>query len=182
MITTTEPIATRRAEDLDVLIFDNGADLGARAAADLAPLIGAAIAARGYASIIVATGNSQLQFMAALRERNDIAWDRVYVFHMDEYPGMDENHPASFRRYIRENLTDIVHPRAFFGIVGDAADVDTELQRYTALLAQYPPDATVMGIGENGHLAFNDPPADFETDQVIRWVELDEACRRQQSG
>src|SRR3954454_17253744 len=95
---------------------------------------------------------------------------------------MDESHPASFRRYIRDNLTDIVHPRAFFGIEGDAPDVDAELQRYAALLAQYPPDATVMGIGENGHLAFNDPPADFETDEVIRWVELDEACRLQQAG
>lgn len=177
-----EPVATRRSGELQVLIFDNAADLGARAAADLAPLIAQAIAERGYASIIVATGNSQLQFMEALRKRDDIAWDKVYVFHMDEYPAMSDDHPASFRRYIRKNLTDIVHPRAFFGIEGDAPDLDAELQRYAGLLAQYPPDATIMGIGENGHLAFNDPPADFEIADVIRWVDLDDACRRQQWG
>lgn len=182
MAASTEPIARRRAGDLEVMIFDNGADLGARAAADLAPIIAQSIAARGYASIVVATGNSQLQFMQALRQRDGIEWGKVYVFHMDEYPGLAESHPASFRRYIRHNLTDVVRPRAFFGIEGDASDLDAEMQRYAGLLQQYPPDATVMGIGENGHLAFNDPPADFHSKKTIQWVDLDEACRRQQAG
>jgi glucosamine-6-phosphate deaminase len=182
MAVTAKPIAARQYGDLQVLIFDTGADLGAWAAANLAQTIAVSIAARGYASIIVATGNSQLQFMRALRERNDIQWNQVYVFHMDEYPDLSAQHPASFRRYIRQNLTDVVRPRAFFGIEADALDVDAELRRYTDLLKQYPPDVTVMGIGENGHLAFNDPPADFHTERTIQWVTLDEACRRQQLG
>ena len=182
MVSSPQPIATRQVDELRVLIFDNGADLGARAAADLAPILAESIAARGYASLVVATGNSQLQFMEALRARDDVAWNNVYVFHMDEYPGLGTDHPASFRRYIRQNLTDVVRPRAFFGIEADGSDLDAELHRYTDLLKQYPPDVTVMGIGENGHLAFNDPPADFHTAKTIQWVDLDEQCRRQQLG
>ncbi len=181
MAASTEPIATRQVGDLRVMIFDSGADLGARAAGDLAPIIAESIAARGYASVIVATGNSQLQFMEALRGLDEIEWDKVYVFHMDEYPGLSEDHPASFRHYIRRNLTDVVQPRAFFGIHADASDVDGELRHYAELLKTYPPDVTVMGIGENGHLAFNDPPADFYTEKTIQRVSLDEACRRQQA-
>ncbi|MBC7256990.1 MAG: glucosamine-6-phosphate deaminase, partial [Chloroflexi bacterium] len=134
------------------------------------------------AAIIVATGNSQLRFMEALRQRQDIPWGRVRVFHMDEYCGMSADHPASFRRYIREKLTDWVHPLAFYEIQGDAPDLEAEMARYTALLRQYPPDVCVMGIGENGHLAFNDPPADFTTDKTIHIVTLDHACRMQQVG
>ena len=169
-------------DQLQVSIYPNTTVLAEHAAAELAPLIAASIAARGYASMIVATGNSQLAFMRALRQRDDIDWSHVYVFHMDEYPGLGPNHPASFRRYIRENLTDIVQPRAFFGMDGDASNVDQEIERYTELLTRYPPDITVMGIGENGHLAFNDPPADFYTAATVLWVTLDEACRRQQAG
>jgi glucosamine-6-phosphate deaminase len=176
------PISTRRYGHLPVATFADGAGLGARAAADLAPVIGASIAQRGLASLIVATGNSQLQFMAALRQRRDIDWGKVLIFHMDEYLGMSEDHPASFRRYLRQNLVNWVNPRAFYGIDGEAQDVAAEMQRYRDLLAQHPPDACIMGIGENGHLAFNDPPADFHTAEVIHIVKLDEACRRQQVG
>jgi glucosamine-6-phosphate deaminase len=167
---------------LQVYVFSDGADLAAKAAEDLASIIAGSVGKRGLASIIVATGNSQLQFMAALRQRSDIEWGKVVVLHMDEYLGMSERHPASFRRYIRHNLTDWVHPRDFFGIRGDARDVEAELRRYADLLRQYSPDGCVMGIGENGHLAFNDPPADFGTDAVIRVAELDAACRQQQVG
>jgi len=169
-------------DKLRVSIYRDTTALAEHAAAELAPLIAASIATRGYASVIVATGNSQLAFMRALRERDDIDWSHVYVFHMDEYPGLGPDHPASFRRYIRENLTDIVEPREFFGMDGDASNVDDEIERYTDLLARYPPDITVMGIGENGHLAFNDPPADFHTTATVLWVTLDDACRRQQAG
>ncbi len=176
------PVLTRQYGKLSVSIFENGAELGARAAADLAAIMAKSIAERGLASVILATGNSQLQFLEALRQRADIAWDKVVVLHMDEYLGMCEQHPASFRRYLHTHLVDLVHPRAFYGIQGDAPDVEAELQRYTALLNEYPADACVLGIGENGHLAFNDPPADFNTSRMVHVVHLDEACRRQQVG
>ncbi len=177
-----EPIRTFKVDQMPVLIFDSNESLGMRAASDLAAIISQAIADHGLASIILATGNSQLSFMKALRELEGIEWDKVVVFHMDEYLGMSPEHPASFPRYIREKLTDVVHPRAFYPIRGDASDVQAELERYASLLRQYPPDACVLGIGENGHLAFNDPPADFETDEVIHIVNLDERCRMQQVG
>jgi glucosamine-6-phosphate deaminase len=101
---------------------------------------------------------------------------------MDEYLGMSADHPASFRRYLRERLVSVVHPKAFYGIEGDAADVDAAIRRYTSLLERYPADICVMGIGENGHLAFNDPPADFTTSRIMHVVTLDDACRRQQVG
>jgi len=179
---TNRPFSTKRYDKLEVRIFADAAALGAAAADDLAAIIAEAVRERGLASVILATGNSQLRFMEALRQRQDIAWERVIVFHMDEYLGMEADHPASFRKYIREKLTDIVRPKAFYGVDGDAADVGQELARYTALLERHPADACVMGIGENGHLAFNDPPADFETTDTIHVVALDEACRRQQVG
>jgi glucosamine-6-phosphate deaminase len=99
---------------------------------------------------------------------------------MDEYLGMSDQHPASFARFIRENLANSVHPSAFLHIRGDSSDTDSELKRYTNLFRESPPDICVMGIGENGHLAFNDPPADFETKEVIHLVNLDNRCRTQQ--
>lgn len=167
---------------MPVTVYTDATALGAAAARDLAAIINQAIAANGEAAIILATGNSQLSFFRALRARDDIDWDCVRVFHMDEYLGMDETHPASFRRYLREQLVNIVHPCAFYGIEGDTHDVAEECRRYGALLESYPPVACVLGIGENGHLAFNDPPADFTTDKTIHVVALDAACRRQQVG
>jgi glucosamine-6-phosphate deaminase len=177
-----ELIETRQYDALRVHIFEDNIALAAYAVEELTPILEASIVRQGYTSIVLATGNSQLRLMEQLRGRRDIAWPNVIVFHMDEYLGMAEDHPASFRRYIREQLTDVVSPRAFFGMRGDAPDVEMELRRYAELLERYPPDATVLGIGENGHLAFNDPPADFTTDRLIQVVELDEACRRQQVG
>jgi glucosamine-6-phosphate deaminase len=167
---------------MPVHVFGSNAALGRRAADDLASILTSAIAERGEASVILATGNSQLTFMQALRALPGIDWSKIVVFHMDEYLGMSDQHPASFPLYIREKLTDHVQPRAFFPMRGDAPDVEAELARYRALLAQHPPDACVLGIGENGHLAFNDPPADFDTQAVIHVVDLDERCRMQQVG
>ena len=169
-------------ENLNVLTFDTAEDLASTAAADLAAILRQAIAGQGTAAAIFATGNSQLAFYHALRSRDDIAWDCVTVFHMDEYLGLSEQHPASFRRVMREQLVDPVGPRAFHGIAGDAPDVAAELERYAALLAAARPVACVLGIGENGHLAFNDPPADFTTGQSIHLVTLVESCRQQQVG
>ncbi len=179
---TVEPIRSLQVDQMPVLIFESNETLGVRAADDLAEILNQTIAERGLASLILATGNSQLKFMEALRVKEGIAWDKVVVFHMDEYLGMSDQHPASFPRYIRGNLTDHVHPRAFYAMRGDAPDVQAEMARYRSLLQQYPADACVLGIGENGHLAFNDPPADFETEAVIHVVELDERCRLQQVG
>ncbi|NLG26324.1 MAG: glucosamine-6-phosphate deaminase, partial [Chloroflexi bacterium] len=175
-------MSKRKYGEADVAVYANGADLGKQAAKDLTAILKQAVKEQGEAAIIVATGNSQLQFMQALRETSGIAWDKVRVFHMDEYVGMSDTHSASFRKYIRENLTDIVRPLAFYGVQGDAPDLEAELQRYTELLARYKPVAVVMGIGENGHLAFNDPPADFTTDKSIHVVTLDAKCRQQQVG
>jgi glucosamine-6-phosphate deaminase len=179
---TVQPIRSFQVDRMPVLVFESNEALGRRAANDLAEILSTAIAERGQASVILATGNSQLTFMQALRTLPGIDWQAVVVFHMDEYLGMSDDHPASFPLYIREKLTGHVQPHAFFPMRGDAPDVQAEMDRYRGLLAQYPPDACVLGIGENGHLAFNDPPADFETQAVIHVVELDERCRGQQVG
>ena len=171
-----------RYEKMQVNTYESIEALGSAAADDLADILRAAIAERGEASIIVATGNSQLSFMQALRAAQGIAWVKVTVFHMDEYLGMSDQHPASFRRYIREQLADIVHPRMFYGIEGDTEDIEAELARYASLLEEYRPVACVLGIGENGHLAFNDPPADFSADKIMGVVTLDEIARKQQVG
>ena len=130
--------------------------------------------------MILATGNSQLAFIGALRVKKELPWGRIVVFHMDEYLGMSEKHPASFARYIRERLVNFVHPAAFYPILGDSADANLEMKRYAELLTKFPPDLCVLGIGENGHLAFNDPPADFETKEILKIVNLDQKCRMQQ--
>jgi glucosamine-6-phosphate deaminase len=167
---------------LAVSVHPSNQSLGEAAAHNVAATLRAEIARQGEAAIILATGNSQLSFMRHLRQLPEIAWDKISVFHMDEYLGMDEAHPASFRHYIRQNLINHVHPRAFFGMAGDEATAEAEIERYTALLAQHRPCCCVMGIGENGHLAFNDPPADFETRATVHVVQLDHACRQQQVG
>jgi glucosamine-6-phosphate deaminase len=175
-------MSTAIYEQLRVQFFDTIEQLAAAAADDLSAVLRQVIAAQGEAAAIFATGNSQLMFYDQLCARGDIAWERVTVFHMDEYLGLSELHPASFRRYMREHLVDRVRPRAFYGIDGNASDVARELERYAGLLAAHRPVACVMGIGENGHLAFNDPPADFDTPSIIHVVTLADSCRRQQVG
>ncbi len=171
-----------RVDRMNVLIADGQTELGQIVARELGVLLTREIAARGEAAVILATGNSQLPYLAVLRELPGIAWEQVTILHMDEYLGMRAEHPASFRRFLREQLVDVVQPRAFHGMAGDATDIDAELARYTALLEVHQPVACVLGIGENGHLAFNDPPADFNTDLLVHVVMLDDACRRQQVG
>jgi glucosamine-6-phosphate deaminase len=172
----------RKYDKMEVRIFDSNAQAGAAAAHDLGEILRETIEAQGEAAIIVATGNSQLSFMEALRSEAGIAWARVTIFHMDEYLGMPAEHPASFRRYIREKLAGPVGARRFYGIQGDAVDIDAEAGRYSRLLAEHRPVACVLGIGENGHLAFNDPPAEFAASQTMLRVTLAETARRQQVG
>lgn len=170
----------RRFRQLPVAAYPSAGALGAAAAAAFAATVGEALRSRPAVAVILATGNSQLPFFAALRNRPDIDWPRIDVFHMDEYLGMSPGHPASFRRYLHEQLVDTVGPREFHGLRGDADDVQQEIRRYSALLDESEPHVCVLGIGENGHLAFNDPPAVFTTGELVHLVELDEPCRRQQ--
>jgi glucosamine-6-phosphate deaminase len=167
---------------LEVLITDSNRALGEEAARDFADVVRADLETRDEVAVILATGNSQLSFMDALCERNDIEWSRISILHMDQYLGMSPEHPASFSRYMEEKLVSRVSPKAFYGVRGDHVPVADELTRYANLLRDLDPTVTVMGIGENGHLAFNDPPADFDTRELIHVVDLDEACRLQQVG
>lgn len=153
-----------------------------RVAADLASeTIVRAIERNGHARIILATGASQFQMLDELVTR-DIDWTRVTGFHLDEYIGLSDQHPASFRRYLRERFVRKVPVAEFHFLSGDATDLAAECDRAGNLLIEAPIDLAMVGIGENGHLAFNDPPADFATEAPYLIVELDEACRRQQLG
>jgi glucosamine-6-phosphate deaminase len=175
-------ILRTKADRMTVTVFESNAALGKTAAADFAQRVKDEVAAHGETAVILATGNSQLNFINALHDHTDIPWSRVSVFHMDEYLGLPATHPASLRKFIKEKIADQFHPRATYMVEGDTPDTQAELQRYTDLLRQHKPAICVLGIGENGHLAFNDPPADFDTDKLIHVVTLDEACRQQQVG
>lgn len=178
----SRPIESRTVDRMTVHILESNEAVGRKAADDLAAIFSDIISKHGRAAIILASANSQLAFLHALRVKKGIEWDKIIVFHMDEYLGMSDQHPASFSRFIRQELVSLVHPGAFYPIIGNAPDLNSELNRYTGLLRRYPPDVCVLGIGENGHLAFNDPPADFKTEQVIHVVSLDTRCRMQQVG
>ena len=141
-----------------------------------------AITERGHASFIVATGASQFDFLDALTADKTIDWDNTTMFHLDEYIGIPETHPASFRKYLRERLVDIVRPGTVHFLNGEADEPQAECERLNRIISQHQIDVAFVGIGENGHLAFNDPPADFETDDPYILVELDEPCRLQQVG
>ena len=154
----------------------------ARAAADrAAAVLRSAVDRKGIALAMFATGNSQIQFIGELVDRTpDVPWGDVVVFHMDEYVGIGPEHPASFRRWIRERIVEPTHPRAAHYIDG-LAPPEQECGRYAGLLGEHPLDLCCLGIGENGHLAFNDPPvADFDDGVDVKVVALDAGCRRQQ--
>ena len=167
---------------MEIRIFDTKAELGGAAAARAASVLRAAIAERGRTRAIAATGASQFEFLDALTRAPGIDWGRVELFHLDEYVGLPESHPASFRGYLKERIVERVRPGIFHFIDGEAADPVAECRRVGGLIAAAPVDVAFVGIGENGHLAFNDPPADFETEEPYLVVTLDEACRRQQLG
>ncbi len=159
-------------------------EMGKAAAAYAAEGIRKAIAERGAARVIVATGASQFTFLQALVAEPGIDWTKVTGFHLDEYVGLSVSHAASFRNYLRARfVAKLPAPIAAFNEVnGENPDLTDECKRLRALLAAAPVDVACVGIGENGHLAFNDPPADFTTDEAFLVVDLDEACRRQQVG
>jgi glucosamine-6-phosphate deaminase len=158
-------------------------DLGPRAAADGAALIRQAIAANGRANIIVATGSSQFEMLEALAKEPDIRWDKVTGFHLDEYVGLPITHPASFRAYLWQRFVcKLPLPLANFHYVNAEQNPQAECDRLGAIIRAHPIDVAFIGIGENAHIAFNDPPADFETQTPYIIVNLDDACRQQQFG
>ena len=169
----------RRVDRLWVRVFSSTRELDAAAADDAAGVLRAAVAERGVANAMFATGNSQLGFLDDLVTR-DVDWSKVVVFHMDEYVGVGPDHPAGFGRYIRERIADRARPGVVHYIQG-IGDAGAECERYAHLLARHPLDICCLGIGENGHLAFNDPPvADFDDPRDVKVVELDTGCRAQQ--
>jgi glucosamine-6-phosphate deaminase len=168
---------------LDPRICADKAVLGQEAAEAGAAAIRAAIAAHGEATIIVATGASQFEMLASLTKAPGIDWDRVTAFHLDEYVGLPASHPASFRGYLRHRFLERLQGRPrLVEVEGDAPDAVAEAERLSALIAGRRVDVCFAGFGENCHLAFNDPPADFRTEKSYMVVSLDEACRRQQMG
>ena len=166
---------------MNVAVFPDKYFLARAAAEQAATTIREAIRERGCARIVAATGASQFEFLEELTKASHIDWKKVEMFHLDEYLHMSPAHPASFRKYLRERLINKVGIIRFHLLDGerDPGEVVAEM---TAEIRKAPIDIAFVGIGENGHLAFNDPPADFETDQAYIVVELDESCRRQQLG
>jgi glucosamine-6-phosphate deaminase len=167
---------------MNVTVFDSRQEMAAAAAENAAAIIRDAIADRGHAHLIAATGASQFEFLDALTQEPNIDWQKTTFFHLDEYVGLSESHRASFRCYLRERIVDRIHPGTFHFINGDVANPKNECRRVGDLISRQTIDAAFVGIGENGHLAFNDPPADFETREPYLVVDLDEACRQQQVG
>ncbi len=168
---------------MNITILNDKQALGRAAAEKGAALLRAALSAKKEISIIVATGASQFEMLEVLITEKDIDWSRITVFHLDEYIGLPVTHPASFRKYLRERLVARVpNLKEFVEVNGSATDINAELARLGKLISAGDIDVCFAGIGENGHLAFNDPPADFETDAPYIVVDLDEACRRQQLG
>ena len=168
---------------MEKLIYKTKQEMGAAGAAHAAEAIKQAIKEKGQANIILATGTSQFETIKSLVETHGIDFSKVTMFHLDEYIGLPANHPASFRKFLKERFVDKVSDlKAVHFVNGNADNPEQECHRIGAIIATHPIDVALIGIGENGHLAFNDPPADFETEEPYIIVELDEKCRGQQLG
>jgi glucosamine-6-phosphate deaminase len=167
---------------MKINIYNNPYQLGEAAGIAAAGLIRSAIDKKGTAHIILATGTSQFETLNQLISETGIDWSKVVMFHLDEYIGLPITHPASFRKYLLERFLSKVNALNAAYLINGTTDARTECERIGALISKHPVDVALVGIGENGHLAFNDPPADFETEQPYIIVELDEPCRKQQLG
>ena len=175
------PIRSFKADQLDVQVFGDPANLFTYTAHTVRDLLAATIGNKGSAAAILATGNSQIRFLSELVKLGGVDWSKVTLFHMDEYLGITRDHPASFRYYMRQRVESLVTPKAFHYLEGDADLPLDECERYTALLKAQPIDLCCMGIGETGHIAFNDPPvARFDDRYSVKLVKLDDACKMQQ--
>lgn len=156
--------------------------LGKKAGMKAAGLIRKALAEKGSVNIILATGTSQFETINQLIRETDIDWSKVIMFHLDEYIGLPVTHPASFRKYLMERFLSKVPALKGSHLINGETNPKAECKKLGALILQYPIDVALVGIGENGHLAFNDPPADFKTEDPYIIVDLDDACRKQQYG
>lgn len=175
------PVRTFNVDALPVRVYKNQPDLASDVTRIVEEYLVDVIARQGSAAAILATGNSQIQFLENLVRSGRVDWSRVTLFHMDEYLGMDDQHKASFRRYMRERVESRLKPKVFHYIKGDCLLPFDECERYTRLLEAQPIDLCCLGIGENGHLAFNDPPvANFEDKWKVKLLQLDTDCKMQQ--
>ncbi len=166
-------------DQLSVRIYEDKKSLGEASASLGEKLIRQAIVQKGEAAIILATGASQFEFLESFVQK-DIEWNRLIAFHLDEYIGISENHPASFRKYLRERIFDRVNFHNYFLIQGDRDDPQEECKRIGSIFNLSVVDVAFIGIGENGHIAFNDPPASFHDEMSYKIVELDQMSRNQQ--
>ena len=167
---------------MELRIFETKKEMARAAAEEAAQILREAIKEKNEAVFVAATGVSQFEFLEALASTTLVDWSKTMMFHLDEYIGIPENHPASFRKYLKERLIEKVYPGTFYLINGDAEDPKLECERLNKMISNKEVDVAFVGIGENGHMAFNDPPADFDTEKPYIVVELDENCRRQQLG
>ena len=167
-------------DQLKVRIYEQETEMGNASADFAAEYLNSIIGNRGSANLILATGTSQFSFLKALQNKQ-LDWSKITVFHLDEYVGISDQHPASFRKYLKDRILDIVKPRKYYLIDGDAENILEKIAEYERLLKEYPIDLACIGIGENGHIAFNDPAmADFNDPHLVKMVELDKFCRMQQ--
>ena len=167
---------------MTISIFSSPIELGQNAGKTGAELIRKAIDTQGFSNIILATGTSQFETLKQLLTEKDIDWSKVTVFHLDEYIGLSITHPASFRKYLLERFFNHVPQLKAYHLIDGENDPEKECARLSTLIQNHPIDVAFVGIGENGHLAFNDPPADFDTESPYILVDLDHACRMQQYG
>jgi len=167
---------------MKVFVENSARELGIAAGKAAAALIETAISQKGQANIILGTGASQFETLNQLTASPGIEWSKVTMFHLDEYIGLPVTHPASFRKYLKERFLDKVPLLKAHYLIDGGADPVEECRRLGALIQAHPIDVALAGIGENGHLAFNDPPADFETTQPYIIAHLDDNCRKQQLG
>lgn len=165
---------------MKIKIFESKQGMSKAAAKEAVRILKNAIKEKGEANFIAATGASQFEFLENLTSIPSIDWSKMTMFHLDEYIGLPEAHPASFRRYLKERLINKVHPGNVYLIRGDAKSPELECERLGKIIIQKEIDVAFVGIGENGHLAFNDPPANFNTERPYLVVELDESCKKQQ--
>lgn len=166
---------------MKILIANDSIKLGQQAGTAATELIKTAITENGQANIILATGASQFETLKYLIQQK-IDWSKVVMFHLDEYINLPESHPASFRKYLKERFLAHVPALKAYHLVNGEGDAAAECDRLGVIIQKHPVDVALVGIGENGHLGFNDPPADFNTEQAFIVVRLDEDCRKQQLG
>ena len=177
------PVKLYNLDQLAVRIYGSHDELAAAAAGEAAAFLTEALRKKPEVRVILASAASQVKFLAALLAERGLDWSRITLFHMDEYLGITDQHPASFRRFLRERVASQIPIRTFHYLEGEALEPIKECERYARLLAEQPIDLCCLGIGENGHVAFNDPPvANFRDARLVKLVRLDEPCRRQQVG